>query len=426
MSLPNIPDITPQIDLKREDMVNLLLASVALEEIGMGHLLNAEAEKLQKVIQSAACGESHLQNLLQLNESVERTVNALNRMQMLLQAKMENILRLVPPKSSCTHTSTGTCTSTHTHTSTCTATCTTTGSCTHTSTCTCTATSTHTHTSTCTATSTHTHTSTCTATGSCTHTSTGTCTATSTHTHTSTCTATDTTTSSCTHTSTHTHTSTCTTTGTRTNTSTTTGTHTSTRTHTSTATQTHTSTCTEPRRCTETFAGACLDAAPPASCPPSGEARSRAVTGYGNGVAEETGGSSVQGVVSLNLDTAFDMSKKRDNALLFSLDGVWASGTPVRIILESISGQVLATLLPEHGPGAAEILVTGAGILSGSGFDYCGYRCKTSFSLLLKQTPSGWQSQIRFSLPCGRPYDSGTVCMPASAFALLDSARTRG
>lgn len=394
MSLPNIPDITPQIDLKREDMVNLLLASVALEEIGMGHLLNAEAEKLQKVIQPAACGESHLQNLLQLNESVERTVNALNRMQMLLQAKMENILQLVPPKSSCTHTATGTCTSTHTHTSTCTATGTTTGSCTHTSTGTCT--STHTHTSTCTATST--------TTGTCTHTSTCTCTATSTHTHTSTCTAT----------------------GTRTNTSMTTSTHTSTRTHTSTVTQTHTSTCTEPRRCTQTFASACLDAVPPASCPPSSEARSRAVTGYGNGVAEETGGSSVQGVVSLNLNAAFDTAKKRDNALLFSLDGVWASGTPVRIILESISEQVLATLLPEHGPGAAEILVTGAGILSGSGFDYCGYRCKTSFSLLLKQTPSGWQSQIRFSLPCGRPYDSGTVCMPASAFALLDSARARG
>jgi hypothetical protein len=47
MSMPNIPDITPDIDLKREDVINLLLTSIALEEIGISHILNAEGEKLQ-------------------------------------------------------------------------------------------------------------------------------------------------------------------------------------------------------------------------------------------------------------------------------------------------------------------------------------------------------------------------------------------
>lgn len=47
MSLPNIPNITPKISLERCDTINLLLSSIALEEIGLSHILNAEGEKLQ-------------------------------------------------------------------------------------------------------------------------------------------------------------------------------------------------------------------------------------------------------------------------------------------------------------------------------------------------------------------------------------------
>ncbi|UTW69086.1 hypothetical protein KHA80_18360 [Anaerobacillus sp. HL2] len=49
MSLPNIPNIKPDIDLDRDDVINLLIASIALEEIGLSHILNAEGEKLQRV-----------------------------------------------------------------------------------------------------------------------------------------------------------------------------------------------------------------------------------------------------------------------------------------------------------------------------------------------------------------------------------------
>ena len=47
MSMPQIPDINPSIHLKREDVVTLLLASVALEEMSLSHILNAEGEKLR-------------------------------------------------------------------------------------------------------------------------------------------------------------------------------------------------------------------------------------------------------------------------------------------------------------------------------------------------------------------------------------------
>lgn len=50
MSLPNIPDIDPLISLNRCDAINLLLSSIAMEEIGLSHILNAEGEKLQRFL----------------------------------------------------------------------------------------------------------------------------------------------------------------------------------------------------------------------------------------------------------------------------------------------------------------------------------------------------------------------------------------
>lgn len=50
MSFPNIPDVDASVSLSTEDSVNLLLASVAFEELGLAHMINAEAEKVQYVL----------------------------------------------------------------------------------------------------------------------------------------------------------------------------------------------------------------------------------------------------------------------------------------------------------------------------------------------------------------------------------------
>lgn len=47
VSQPNLPNITPAISLSRDDAINLLLSSIAMEEIGLAHILNTEGEKLQ-------------------------------------------------------------------------------------------------------------------------------------------------------------------------------------------------------------------------------------------------------------------------------------------------------------------------------------------------------------------------------------------
>ena len=44
MSLPSFPVVNPPIE--REDAVNQILSSIAMEELGLSHILNAEGEKL--------------------------------------------------------------------------------------------------------------------------------------------------------------------------------------------------------------------------------------------------------------------------------------------------------------------------------------------------------------------------------------------
>ena len=47
MSQPNLPNISPEINLSRTQVIDLLLASIAMEELSLAHILNAEGEKLQ-------------------------------------------------------------------------------------------------------------------------------------------------------------------------------------------------------------------------------------------------------------------------------------------------------------------------------------------------------------------------------------------
>lgn len=72
-------------------MLNLLLSSIALEEMGLSNIINAEGEKLQKIIKS---DDSQLKELLEVNESVERMLRNIIKNQMLLQFKLEDVIKL--------------------------------------------------------------------------------------------------------------------------------------------------------------------------------------------------------------------------------------------------------------------------------------------------------------------------------------------
>lgn len=101
MSLPTIPNITPKISLNRCETINMLLSSIALEEIGLSHILNAEGEKLQCFLETDPC---ELNDYLKINDSVNKTLRTVVKSQILLQFKLEDVISL-SEDSCCNHCS---------------------------------------------------------------------------------------------------------------------------------------------------------------------------------------------------------------------------------------------------------------------------------------------------------------------------------
>lgn len=93
MSMPNIPNVTPQVTVTRDDAVNIILSSIGMEELGLAHLLNAEAEKVQFALGTleTANGEAaSLDNILKVNKAAGKMVRDVIKNQMLLTMKMED------------------------------------------------------------------------------------------------------------------------------------------------------------------------------------------------------------------------------------------------------------------------------------------------------------------------------------------------
>jgi len=77
----------------------LLLASIALEELALAHIINAEAEKIQYVVGTLGRGltpPATLSNLLTVDESVRRTLQEVVRKEILLQQKLDSVLAHIP------------------------------------------------------------------------------------------------------------------------------------------------------------------------------------------------------------------------------------------------------------------------------------------------------------------------------------------
>lgn len=95
MSQSNIPNITPVITISREDAINLLLSSIAMEELGLSHILNAEGEKLQYVLGTLpgmTGPTATISDLLMINNSMRETIREITKKEWALQGKLERIM----------------------------------------------------------------------------------------------------------------------------------------------------------------------------------------------------------------------------------------------------------------------------------------------------------------------------------------------
>lgn len=97
MSMPSFPP--NGADLTRDEALTMIIASIAMEELALSHILNAEGEKLQYILGTlpgpspCACP----QDVLAVNKSVTALVEAVTQNQILLKNKLAQVLEFCPP-----------------------------------------------------------------------------------------------------------------------------------------------------------------------------------------------------------------------------------------------------------------------------------------------------------------------------------------
>lgn len=74
--------------ITRTQAITDVIESVALEQTALSHILNAEGEKIQKVV-FLATSTADVAAVLAVNQSVTSMVNSITRLEMLLQSKLE-------------------------------------------------------------------------------------------------------------------------------------------------------------------------------------------------------------------------------------------------------------------------------------------------------------------------------------------------
>ncbi|MEG0545983.1 MAG: hypothetical protein RR552_02230 [Oscillospiraceae bacterium] len=79
----SMPVITPGT-VTREQAISDIIESVALEETGLSHILNAEGEKIQAVLKTGT-----IDQMLAVNASVKSMVNSVSRLELVLQMKLD-------------------------------------------------------------------------------------------------------------------------------------------------------------------------------------------------------------------------------------------------------------------------------------------------------------------------------------------------
>ena len=87
-----MPVITPSSTSPCQAITDLL-ESIALQEAGLAHIINAEGEKIQAVL---AMPNVTVADLIAINESVAATLTKVIKLEMVLEFKLEEVSDLEP------------------------------------------------------------------------------------------------------------------------------------------------------------------------------------------------------------------------------------------------------------------------------------------------------------------------------------------
>ena len=89
MSMPSFPE--NGVNLTREQALTMIIASIAMEECALGHIIEAEKDKLRCALdmcREASCCRVTPKELLEVNDSITRLLEAVAQNQALLRGKL--------------------------------------------------------------------------------------------------------------------------------------------------------------------------------------------------------------------------------------------------------------------------------------------------------------------------------------------------
>lgn len=92
MSMPVIK--MPDNPINRCQAINNLIESVALVETGLSHIINAEGEKIQKIVNWDKEIDVPVEDIIKVNESVNKMITSITKLEMILQNKLEIVSEL--------------------------------------------------------------------------------------------------------------------------------------------------------------------------------------------------------------------------------------------------------------------------------------------------------------------------------------------
>lgn len=93
MSMPKFPEVDPNITY--DHALNMILASIAMEELALSHIINAEGEKLQYILgtlETSSGRKPDVDEVLKVNQSIACLLEGVSQNQMILKNKMDKVL----------------------------------------------------------------------------------------------------------------------------------------------------------------------------------------------------------------------------------------------------------------------------------------------------------------------------------------------
>lgn len=96
MGLPVFPKLPKPS--KKKKIFRLLLETIALEELALAALINAEAEKVQEIKKAGLESPVSAEDAAKINESVAKVIEAAEKKEQQLNQKLKTILNVMKEK----------------------------------------------------------------------------------------------------------------------------------------------------------------------------------------------------------------------------------------------------------------------------------------------------------------------------------------